>query len=551
MKIFIPLFCVGCLLSLLETDGHAGELYYAPPPAPPVMYRQEPQIRAKKREAKTGSQREWTFHKNADGSHPDGTEQELMWLMNRARSNPTIEGQWLAAETDHDVAGGRNYFEVNLTALRNEFAALDPKPPAAFDIRLYEAARSHSLYLISENAQNHNGQFDRINNAGFHYTAARGNVFSYAKSGLNAHAAFNIDWGGNDGSGMQTGRGHRMAIMSVDGDYANVGIAAVAESDNNTKVGPLVITGNYCKANTGYSDHYNVFLVGTAWRDENGNDRYDPGEGIAGITVTPDGGGYYAITGNSGGYALPINDGSYAVSFHGAALPQDETRNITITGKSVLLDLKLDHAAPIQPALPGSFPWPLFLPAIELAHGNGNHAIDCNGIVGGSAFVDHCNTCVGGTTGRSACTRDCNGVWGGSAVVDRCGVCEGDGTSCPAFTRSSNGKRVTDLTTHLMWQDTSLAFATEAEGITHCEQFSLDGYDDWRLPTFAELQNFFKAVEADSTFDLQYWGTFSGCTASVAIGGYVKTPAGAAKYGGSVGDRINFSGGAAARCVRP
>ncbi len=32
--------------------------------------------------------REWTFHKSTDGAHPDGNEQQMVWLMNRARSNP-------------------------------------------------------------------------------------------------------------------------------------------------------------------------------------------------------------------------------------------------------------------------------------------------------------------------------------------------------------------------------------------------------------------------------------------------------------------------------
>ena len=59
---------------------------------------------------------------------------------------------------------------------------------------------------------------------------------------------------------MQPGRGHRMAIMSVDGDYTNVALAAVPESDDSTQVGPLVVTGNYCKANTGATNHYNRFL---------------------------------------------------------------------------------------------------------------------------------------------------------------------------------------------------------------------------------------------------------------------------------------------------
>ncbi len=118
------------------------------------------------------------------------------------------------------------------------------------------------------------------------------------------------------------------------------------------------------------------------------------------------------------------------------------------------------------------------------------------------------------------------------------------------FSRSTSGNIVTELTTGIMWQDSSPRFKTEAEGILYCNEFVLDGYDDWQLPAFAELQNFFKGVHDDTIFDLRYWRTFSGCTAAVAIGGYVKTPVGAERYGGEVGDRINFTGGAAARCIR-
>jgi len=118
------------------------------------------------------------------------------------------------------------------------------------------------------------------------------------------------------------------------------------------------------------------------------------------------------------------------------------------------------------------------------------------------------------------------------------------------FSRSASGNIVTDLTTGLHWQDTSPRFKTEQEGVVYCSDFELDGYSDWRLPDFDEIQFFFKGVDKDSGFDLHYWGTFSGCTAAVAVGGYVKTPVGAQTYGGAVGDRINFSGGAAARCVR-
>lgn len=305
---------------------------------------------------------EWTYHKSNDGAHPDGKEQQMLWLMNRARANPAQEGEWLATESDPDVAGGRDYFEVVLTMLRNEFTAIPVKPPAAFDIRLYNAALAHSLDLIARDAQDHLGQFARVDAAEFHYLQARGNVFAYADSSLNAHAAFNIDWGGDDGSGMQTGRGHRMAIMSIDGDYTNVGLAAVADTNPGNSVGPFVVTGNFAKAATSFSDHYNVFIVGTVWRDSNHNGNYDPGEGVGGVTVMPDSGTYFAVTGNSGGYTLPISSGtSCNVTFSGGLLNKSEVKSISINQQSVLLDF-------IVPAATGTtqsnFPWPMFLPAM-------------------------------------------------------------------------------------------------------------------------------------------------------------------------------------------
>lgn len=331
-----------------------GAVPVAPPPDPARTMRHsaaaelsaQPLLRA----APTS---EWTLHKTADHLHPDGNEQQMLWLLNRARSNPAQEGVWLATATDDDVAGGRDYFGVDVQQLQAEFAQYAAKPPAAFDARLYAAAQVHSLDLIARNAQDHNGQFAAIDDAGFAYMAARGNVFAYAESALNAHAAFNIDWGGNDGSGMQAGRGHRMAVMAVDGDYTNVGLAVVANSNN----GNLVVTGNYCRASTQNADHHNRFLVGTVWADANANDRYDPGEGLGQITVRPDEGTYYAVTADNGGYALPIlSPGTYTVTFSGAALDADATRSVTLADRSVLLDLLASDSSP--PADDGDPPTP-------------------------------------------------------------------------------------------------------------------------------------------------------------------------------------------------
>ena len=283
---------------------------------------------------------EWTFHKTSDSLHPDGNEQQMLWLMNRARANPTQEGVWLATMTDPDVAAARSYFGVNLTVLQSAFAAIGAKPPAAFDVRLYNAAKAHSDYLIAMDTQSHDGQLTRVTDSGFKWSSWAGIVFSYSDHTVYGHAGFNIDWG-NGPYGMQDPPGHRNAIMSVSGNYTNVGYAVVAESNPNTQVGPQVITGNLCYANTGYANHYNRFLVGTVWQDLNSNNQYDPGEGLSGVTVMPDKGTYFAVTSNGGGYAIPIlaND-TYSVTFSGVQLNGTHTRTAAVGSVSVLLDLQ-------------------------------------------------------------------------------------------------------------------------------------------------------------------------------------------------------------------
>jgi hypothetical protein len=324
----------------------------SPEPAPPkVDLGVQIEIKEMKALIKQAPTMEWTLHKTADGSHPDGIEQAFMDLMNHARANPTQEGIFLATTDDPDVDGARNFFDVDLQLLKDEFAEIDPKPPAAFDGRLYEAAREHSEYLISIDDQNHDGQLDRVDASGFVYTSGRVSVFSYAKSPLHGHAAWNIDWGeSNDGTGMQEGRGHRAAIMSADGNYTNVGIAAVYENDPNTDVGPLVVTGNYFEANASHDNHFNRFIVGSVFEDQDGDSRYDPGEGIGGVTVTPNHGTYYAVSGTAGGYAIPIlSSGDYEVTITGSGVPASLgktvnavlSRTITVGSESVLLDFEI------------------------------------------------------------------------------------------------------------------------------------------------------------------------------------------------------------------
>jgi len=55
---------------------------------------------------------------------------------------------------------------------------------------------------------------------------------------------------------------------------------------------------------------------------------------------------------------------------------------------------------------------------------------DCAGVAGGTAYLDECDECVGGTTGKEECVvvKDCAGEAGGSAFIDECGECVGGNT---------------------------------------------------------------------------------------------------------------------------
>lgn len=52
--------------------------------------------------------------------------------------------------------------------------------------------------------------------------------------------------------------------------------------------------------------------------------------------------------------------------------------------------------------------------------------LDCAGVPFGNAFYDNCQNCV--SSAAESCTQDCNGDWGGDAYLDVCNVCSGGNT---------------------------------------------------------------------------------------------------------------------------
>ncbi len=61
--------------------------------------------------------------------------------------------------------------------------------------------------------------------------------------------------------------------------------------------------------------------------------------------------------------------------------------------------------------------------------GDEDKKYDCANVLNGSAYMDPCGWCVGGTTGKNPCVKDCNGVANGTAYKDDCDKCVGGTTN--------------------------------------------------------------------------------------------------------------------------
>jgi hypothetical protein len=295
-------------------------------------------------------QTEWAFHKSPDGAHPDGLEQAWLWQANHARQDPVAEGTRLAALDDPVVVESYDFFATDLAALAAELAALAPAPPAAFDGRLWSASRAHAEAMIAADAPFLPEQLDRLVPAGFVFASvarAAGHAYGFAVDPVHGHAVWAANWGAGPG-GMVAGRPNRAITL---GALRNVGIAVVPDFDGGDLLGPLVAVASHADANELFEDHHNRFLVGTVWEDLDGDGRYDPGEGVGGVSVVPESGTFFAVTAAGGGFAIPVTSpGSVRVAFSGGGVPP-RTRTVLVGADSVLVDYQVPEPGAAAAAL--------------------------------------------------------------------------------------------------------------------------------------------------------------------------------------------------------
>ncbi len=226
-----------------------------------------------------------------DHGDASAAEQYMLELVNRARANPAEEGKWLAT---------LNECPTVFSDLAGDFANYPAVSPVTYQAQLGTSARLHSQDMLDNDYFDHNSQAgvtpsQRVAAQGYTGSVLENIAWMMAFPSmetseiiLNRHAGLLLDC-------STPSLGHRTTILDINTSTTEVGIGYATDGQEN----------HYITQDFGTGDGQ-AYLLGVVYQDLNNNQFYDIGEGISGVTITPDTGDYYAVSSAGGGYAIPI-----------------------------------------------------------------------------------------------------------------------------------------------------------------------------------------------------------------------------------------------------
>ena len=162
---------------------------------------------------------------------------------------------------------------------------------------------------------------------------------------------------------------------------------------------------------------------------------------------------------------------------------------------------------------------------------------------------------TGGTSGTGRRTAGCTAVSGGSLFAEwPMPNPPGLGLPNPQSYTAAGANSILDRVTCLEWQrmaPTSTTYA-QAAAIGYCDQLSLDGHDDWRLPTRIELATLVDFTKTSATIDtVAFPGTMPRATGRDLPWVARPIPAGGSRSSTAARPgRTRLSGGAHVACGR-
>lgn len=268
---------------------------------------------------------------------PDGVEQEFLWQVNRARSDPAAWGH-----------------ENGLGTLLD---AIAPKQPLAWNATLVDSAQAKAQEFIDHGYFGHDSpvtgspnalivnvfDYPLAGNTGFYFgpgcdfgcsysgfgnTALESLASSFGPDGGIFTTPVDAVWGllgeicdvaGTPGScGTASHRNHLLANATTPAPMIESG-AGYTVRVQDTPGGP--ITTHFWVFHTGFpagsAAAMPQLLTGVAYVDGDSDGRYDAGEGLGGVTVQAN--ALSTTTNSAGGWSMLVDNGSYDVTCSGGA----------------------------------------------------------------------------------------------------------------------------------------------------------------------------------------------------------------------------------------
>jgi hypothetical protein len=277
---------------------------------------------------------------------PTGEEMLFVYEVNRARSDPP--GWAVEMGIDQMIGGDGNPADL---------VGLAPQPPLALNRTLVESARFKGQEMADNNYFSHQSQVqpdflwpnDLVRNVfgyplatqvpaaggGFYVLPDDSNQIESIAGGygpgtsdfgqaLNAVLALIVD----DGVPSLGHRRHLLATEEFNQSFVEAGAGFGFDGSSDYR--------NYWAFHTGVKAEPETYLTGVVFADGNGNDLYDAGEGLAGVTVA--GGGANTTTDAAGGYSLLMGSGSHTVTCSGGGFSGTGSAAVVVAGANREVD---------------------------------------------------------------------------------------------------------------------------------------------------------------------------------------------------------------------
>jgi hypothetical protein len=262
------------------------------------------------------------------GFSPTDVEQYYLELLDDARFNPAAYGP----SQGIDLSGAA------------------PAQPLAMNPLLVESARLHSQDMIAQDYFSHytpqgTDPGERIQATGLSTTGWAESIETDTNP-ARASQGFPADYGAWD-AGVSLANlivdhgvpdlGHRVMLLDIGGLDKAMRQVGIGIASQDVTSGSFVLRQTDTTIDLASTADGNPFLTGVVFNDTAGNGEYQPGEGLAGVTIAVSGAGS-TTTLDAEGYSIPLAPGTYTVTASGGGLAAPIARTVVVGNDNVRLN---------------------------------------------------------------------------------------------------------------------------------------------------------------------------------------------------------------------